>query len=106
MGLYFWILPGFLDSIATGGTIAAGTAAIALYAVQRRLIYIPQYPPGSRHSIWKPSQFGWKNFDEIWLNSKDGTRIHAFWMPNSANGEVRSVPTIYFCHVIFGLLIF
>jgi abhydrolase domain-containing protein 13 len=100
MGFYFWILPNLLDNIATGGTIAAGTAALALYAVQRRLIYIPQFPPGSRISVWKPSQFGWKNFDEIWLRSKDGAKIHAYWMPNPSAGEPHSVPTIYFCHVI------
>ena len=101
MGLYAWVLPGLLDTLATGGTLAVGTVAGALYAFQRRLIYIPQYPPGSRQSIWRPTQYGWRDYEDVWLESSDGTRIHAFWIPCTfcANQSPDRVPTIYFCHV-------
>jgi hypothetical protein len=99
MGFYFWLCPGMIDNIATGGTLAVGTAALALYIFQRRLIYVPNFPPGSRNSVWKPSQFGWKNFDDVWLRSKDDTKIHSFWIPNSTSDGTRAVPTIYFCQV-------
>lgn len=99
MGLYSWVLPGILDTLATGGTMAVGAAAGVIYAFQRRLIYIPQFPPGSRQALWKPTQYGWKEYEDVWLQSKDGIRIHAFWIPCTTNGGDSSAPTIYFCHV-------
>ena len=33
--------------------------AILLYTFQGRLIYLPQFPPGSRREVWLPSQFGY-----------------------------------------------
>ena len=108
MGLYSNVLPWYFDWIATGGTVLAAGAGTTLYLLQKRLIYVPQFPPGSRLSVWKPSQFGWEHFEELWLKSADGTKIQAYWMPyphhagpkTTETDCFRHLPTIYFCHVL------
>lgn len=58
----------------------APTALLALYFLQTRLIYIPQYPPGSREDVWTPDKFGFASWEELWLIAKDGTKLHAYWI--------------------------
>lgn len=68
--------------LATGLLVGIPTGLLAsIYALQTRLIYIPTFPTGSRQIVWKPDRFGWQDWEEVWLRSADGTRLHAYWMP-------------------------
>lgn len=61
--------------------IGSSGLALSLYVFQRRLIYAANYPEDARKVVWKPSQFGLLNFEEVFLTSADGVRIHAYWIP-------------------------
>ena len=56
------------------------TLIIALYFLQSRLIYIPQFPPGSRTVVWKPDRFGFRRWKEEYLLARDGTKLHMYWI--------------------------
>jgi uncharacterized protein len=56
--------------------------AIALFAVrlfESHLIFFPNYP-GRLEGDWHPRALP---VQEVWLNSSDGTKLHAWWIPNN-----------------------
>lgn len=76
--------------------IMISTLLIALYLLQSRLIYIPQFPPGSRTVVWKPDRFGFKRWKEEQISSKDGTKLQVYWIEGEG---VEECPTVLFFHV-------
>jgi hypothetical protein len=78
--------------------ITVPTLVIALYFLQSRLIYIPQFPPGSKTVVWKPDRFGFRKWKEDQVLSKDGTKLHIYWIEGEGTG-VEEYPTILFFHV-------
>jgi hypothetical protein len=101
MGLFVF-LPPMVDSVLTGGTVAAGAACLTLYAWQRKLIYVPQFPAGSRRDVWRPEQFGWPTYEDVQLRSLDGTRLHGYWIPLDVRQHATPPPlvyTLFFCQV-------
>jgi uncharacterized protein len=47
---------------------------------ETRLIFFPNYPD-RLGSDWNPRGLGVEN---VWLNANDGTKLHAWWIPNEA----------------------
>ena len=78
-----------LHSVILWGSSVVLLGLGALYAFQNRLIYLPQFPPGARSVIWKPSECGFhpKHDEEIYLTSADGTTVHGYWLSSENAGK-------------------
>lgn len=102
MGLFCWFTDSFLlDWFLSAFTVGISSILAGLYFFQTSLIYLPQFPPGARKTIWKPSQFGFhpRHDEEIFLKTRDGLTIHGYWLSDATTeGERTSgLPTfIYF----------
>src|SRR6516165_7966550 len=46
---------------------------------ERHMIFFPDYPD-RLEGAWQPSMLG---PEEIWVTATDGTRLHAWWIPNA-----------------------
>lgn len=46
----------------------------------RYIVYRPNVPPTARSYVTNPSEAGWRidTFEELWITSLDGTRLHAY----------------------------
>jgi hypothetical protein len=91
------ILTDNLQTIILWGSSAVILGLAALYTFQTRLIYLPQFPPGARTVIWRPSECGFhpKDDEEIFLTVADGTSVHGYWL-SSENVRKGSPTFIYF----------
>jgi len=100
MGLFSWLTnSGLLDFTLTAGSLFTATFITLLYKFQTRLIYLPQFPPGARTEIWRPSQFGFhpKHDEEVFITTADGVQVHGYWLSDEANEPGHDLPTfIYF----------
>ena len=67
---------------------------LAIYFLQARLIYIPEYPPGSRKVVWTPDKFGFKDWEEVWLEDEE-VRLHCYWI----KAQEREEFVLLFLHV-------
>lgn len=103
MALYLWITSyKWLDYGLTGISIVGLVIVVAIYHFQSKLIYVPHFPPGSRNEIWRPSKFGFDQYEEVTLASSDGVKLHCYWIPNQKGLPLKSVPTILFLHANAG----
>ena len=68
-----------------------------LYVFQERLLYLPQLP--SRTYDVLPSNFAGLGFEDVFLRSADGTRIHS-WLVYPSADEAREAPrsTLLYFH--------
>lgn len=83
----------------TVGGIAAIAVAL-LYILQEKLIYIPKLPGVPAELAYFPDQFGMA-FEDVWLTTKDGKRLHAWLMwPGRWGADVAALrrrrPTVMF----------
>lgn len=102
MALFSWLVSSkFSDYALTSVTVGVIAILSGLYALQTKLIYVPDFPPGSRKDVWRPSRFGFHKFDEVTLVTSDGIRLHAYWIPSTRKTS-KSVPTILFFHANAG----
>ncbi|PJF19942.1 hypothetical protein PSACC_00244 [Paramicrosporidium saccamoebae] len=102
MALYSWLFSSnFVDYSLTSATVAVMAILCGVYAMQSKLIYVPDFPPGSRKQVWRPSRFGWTDFEDFFLDTADGVRIHVFWMPSHRKKPIE-VPTLLFFHANAG----
>lgn len=100
MALYSWLVQSRLVDYALSGATVGFVAIVAgVYLLQNRLIYLPQFPPGSRKEVWRPSRFGFAKYEEVTLFSLDGVKLHAFWIPDPNS---RQVPTVLLFHANAG----
>ncbi len=99
MGLFAWLTDSsFIDYTLTTVTVVGSGAIALLYTFQTRIIYLPQFPPGARSQLWKPSQFGFhkRHDDHVMLKTSDGISIHGYWLSDS-DLSTETLPTfIYF----------
>ena len=47
--------------------------------LERRMIFFPDYP-GRLEGDWHPRTLG---PEDVWITADDGTRLHAWWIPNA-----------------------
>lgn len=60
-----------------GGLVVAGMAL--LVALQERLVYVPVLPGLTKSYPIDPARLGLP-FDNVWLRSSDGVRLHAWFI--------------------------
>lgn len=102
MALFLWLVRSrFIDYALTLLTVGLVAGAIVVYKFQNKLIYVPHFPLGSRTEVWRPSKFGFPTFEEVFLHTLDGVKLHAFWMP-CASADPRTIPTILYLHANAG----
>lgn len=102
MALFFWIVRSRLvDYALTSLTVSLAVVIVAMHKLQTKLIYVPQFPAGSRKQVWRPSRFGFSLFEELFLQTSDGVKLHAYWIPCVA-ARPDSVPTILYLHANAG----
>lgn len=102
MALFSWLVSSKLSDYAlTSMTVGVLAILGGLYVLQTKLIYVPDFPPGSRKDVWRPSRFGFQKFDEVTLVTSDGVRLHAYWIPSPRKAS-NSVPTVLFFHANAG----
>jgi fermentation-respiration switch protein FrsA (DUF1100 family) len=54
-------------------------ALVAIRLFEAHLIFFPNYP-GRLEGNWHPHNLP---IEDVWLHSSDGTKLHAWWIPNS-----------------------
>jgi len=80
--LFYWLCGGFF---AFGLMIFACTGL--LYHAGDRLLYHPDQPENARILVPSPAMVGLDSFESIYVNSKDRTRIHMFFIkPRNSSG--------------------
>lgn len=96
MAFYNAFLPIWADYLFSLGTVLVPSYLILLALFQRYLIYIPNFPPDSRVTHLSPDRYGFEDgWEEWWLRTKDGVKVHAFWLPSSRNAD-EHVTILYF----------
>lgn len=76
---------------------------VGMLIFQRRFIYVPYFPPGSRSRVDTPDQWGMSNWENVHLHSADGTLLHAYWIGFEAPGSAsKARATVLFCHANAG----
>lgn len=74
-----------------GGIAVVGMAT--LVAFQERLVYVPVLPGLSRAYTITPSRFH-LDYEDVWLHSSDGVRLHAWFLKHSPPVSGSRVSTI------------
>lgn len=92
--MIMWLLSWSLIGIAVGMVVIA----FLLYHGQRRLIYMPNFPPGSRTTVWAPDRFGMP-FERLTITAADGIKTVAYYIP-CASGKPSMM--VYYCHANAG----
>jgi fermentation-respiration switch protein FrsA (DUF1100 family) len=69
-------------------TLAYLTVCVVMMCLENRLLYRPH----SFRDDWRPPASDLP-VQDVWLTSSDGTRIHAWWLPNAGAQDA-----VLFCH--------
>jgi uncharacterized protein len=97
-----------LVSLAITIFVAYVIALVAVRLFESHLIFFPNYP-GRLEGDWHPRTLP---VQDVWLNSPDGTKLHAWWIPNeqakftflafhgNASNIANRIPTYEFLHGI------
>jgi uncharacterized protein len=64
--------------------IAYVAVVILLLVFEKRLIFFPQIP-GRLTGDWSPPDLA---HEEVWFTAADGVRLHAWWIPGAAAGDL------------------
>ncbi|OLL23707.1 Protein bem46 [Neolecta irregularis DAH-3] len=78
-----------------GGGIFASIFAIAsvgLYKYQASLIYMPQFPEGSRTDVWTPDKFG-LSYQEVIITTPDNEKLSAYIILQNGTAIAEKRPT-------------
>src|SRR5467141_17311 len=69
-----------VSSLLTSIAIGYVLVLVLVRIFEPRLIFFPNYP-GRLAGDWNPRGLP---VEDVWLTSSDGTRLHAWWIPNEA----------------------
>ncbi|RKP05040.1 Alpha/Beta hydrolase protein, partial [Thamnocephalis sphaerospora] len=72
-----------------------------VYRYQCSIIYLARFPEGSRQEVDKPSKYQLP-FEEVWLRTKDGVRLHAYLITRDSDTETSQATTLFYCHANAG----
>ncbi|KAI7839221.1 hypothetical protein COHA_007034 [Chlorella ohadii] len=100
-----WVKLGIRTAGALGGLV--GLAVSLLYFLQEKILYVPRLPGIPNEYPYLPDAFH-LNFEDIWLTTKDGLRLHAWlmWPRHWSAEERRRRPTVLFCQENAGNMAF
>lgn len=90
-----WMKLG-LNTLGVAGGVM-GLALGLLYFLQEKIIYVPRLPGIPNDYPYLPDSFGMA-FEDVWVTTRDGLRLHAWIMfpPHWGEAERRSRPTVMF----------
>ncbi|PKA48267.1 hypothetical protein AXF42_Ash021545 [Apostasia shenzhenica] len=71
-----------LKALAYGAGGIAVVGMATLVAFQERLVYVPVLPGLARAYAVTPSRFQ-LDYEDIWIRSSDGVRLHAWFLKHS-----------------------
>lgn len=80
------------SAVIFGAALLYGGAVGVMYLAQPKIMYSPW-----RDITQTPANFG-ASFTDVWLDTDDGERIHAWWVPAETPLEPDRRFTILFCH--------
>jgi abhydrolase domain-containing protein 13 len=88
-------IPGAIQATISFLSLLFLSSGFLLYRYQGKLIYPSNFPPGSRTEIPTPDRFGLNEWEEVALDSKDGTKLMAFFVKRVVeNGSKKSGKTM------------
>lgn len=96
--LFGWLTESnLLDGLLSTSCVFGVVLLSGLYAFQTRLIYMPQFPPGSLRHVYRPSAFGFpKEADqEQEIITKDGVKLVGYLI-RDPKADDSSPTVIYF----------
>ena len=103
--MLFSQLPPLLDwtlSLAVGCVLLVFSL---VYVFQERLIYMPDFPPGSREHVWTPDRFGMPFESVDIVNPKDGVKTVGYYIkPQTTQANNNKLIAVHFCHANAGNL--
>jgi fermentation-respiration switch protein FrsA (DUF1100 family) len=85
-----------LPALASTGIAAVLTTL--LYFKQKALIYPANIPADSRNKVYRPSEFGFYDFEELVIPTRDGQKLSAFYIRGPRNHTPASSTTILMFH--------
>ncbi|KAG2497973.1 hypothetical protein HYH03_004234 [Edaphochlamys debaryana] len=91
------LLGKWLFRIACGMGGVAGLGLALLYFFQEKILYVPRIP-GLPSGIWKyPNEFQLE-FEDVYLDTADGVRLHAWllWGRGWTKEDIKSKPVVMF----------
>jgi pimeloyl-ACP methyl ester carboxylesterase len=96
-------LPSLLDWVLSIFILLTALVILLVYIFQERLIYMPNFPPGSRTTVWTPARFGMPTYTKVALSSPDSTHTTAFYIPfqHAKSASAKRV-FVVFCHANAG----
>ncbi|KAF2156819.1 alpha/beta hydrolase BEM46/Esterase/lipase/thioesterase [Myriangium duriaei CBS 260.36] len=83
-----------LPLLATTGLV--GVLSSALYYYQNEIIYPRNLPAGARTEVPVPTQFGLHSYDDLYLDTPDQEKLHAYLIRPSNSQHARNVTMLMF----------
>jgi len=77
------------------------TAVGLVYWNQRKMIYVPGFPEGSKLQVYTPNQYGMPLYEDLTLKTPDGVNIKAYFIKQEQQTRTRS-PTLLYLHANAG----
>lgn len=87
--------------LLSGIAITTITVMLIVFFFQGYLIYMPNFPPGSRTDVWTPARFGMA-FEQVTVIAKDGTKTAAYYIPATHKSSCKYA--VILCHANAGNL--
>ncbi|KAI9594105.1 Alpha/Beta hydrolase protein, partial [Syncephalis fuscata] len=81
--------------------VLAGSGVFLAYYFQCSIIYLSRFPEGSRQVVDKPSDYDMP-YEDVWLRSPDGVRLHAYLITRATPSETANAPTVFYCQANAG----
>lgn len=70
----------------------------ALWWNQRKLLYLPHFPPGSNKHVSNPKETLGLDYQLVQLKSIDGTILYCFWIPFPSQQSTNPLPSVIYFH--------
>jgi fermentation-respiration switch protein FrsA (DUF1100 family) len=82
--------------------VGISSLAGVLYYNQTRIVYPSFVPEGSRTQVDAPTKYGMKNFKELFLETPDKVKLHAYFILQESASVRKKAPTVLYCHANAG----
>jgi fermentation-respiration switch protein FrsA (DUF1100 family) len=83
--------------------VLLGIFVVMMLINQRQFIYVPYFPAGSKSHVDTPDRWGMPNWENVYFESADGTRLHGYWIAfEDGMSSLKAKSTLLFCHANAG----
>lgn len=90
--LFYWLCGGIVAFVLVAFAISG-----ILYNASDRLLYHPDQPSSARVFVPSPAMLGLA-FENVYIRSKDSTRLHMFLVKQPEEAKYSAAPTILYLH--------